>query len=196
MYYKRKTVQDCNDTPVPGTRPLGLKFTSSLKLLNRIQRNLTGSKRSMSFTKFVFFWPIGKTRWPPLPMIDLNIVDFSETAERNLLKLDKKQELNVIYQVCVFWVDRKTRWSSWPLIGWAILDYSSGSTEWNLMKLGKKQVLNILYQFPVFVPIEKNKDNCPGQFFKKGGILYSGAQYVALWASWFWYSFGRSCIIL
>ena len=24
--FKRKTVQDCNDTPVPGTRPLGLWF--------------------------------------------------------------------------------------------------------------------------------------------------------------------------
>ena len=39
--------------------------TSPLKPLNRIQRNLTGSKISTSSTKFVFFGPIGKTRWPP-----------------------------------------------------------------------------------------------------------------------------------
>ena len=43
--------------------------TSSLKPLNRIQRNLTGSKISMPSTKFVFFGPIGKTRWPPWPLI-------------------------------------------------------------------------------------------------------------------------------
>ena len=34
-------------------------LTSPLKPLNRIQRNLTGSKISMSSTKFVFFVPIG-----------------------------------------------------------------------------------------------------------------------------------------
>ena len=31
-----------------------------------------------------------------------SIFDFSESAERNLPKLDGKQELNVLYQVCVF----------------------------------------------------------------------------------------------
>ena len=39
--------------------------TSPLKPLNGIQQNLTGSKISTSSTKFVFFGPIGKTRWPP-----------------------------------------------------------------------------------------------------------------------------------
>ena len=39
--------------------------TSPLKPLNRIQRNLTGSKISTSSIKFVFFGSIGKTRWPP-----------------------------------------------------------------------------------------------------------------------------------
>ena len=39
--------------------------TSPLKQLNGIQRNLTGSKISTPSTKFVFFGPIGKTRWPP-----------------------------------------------------------------------------------------------------------------------------------
>ena len=36
---------------------------SSLKPMNRIQRNLTGSKISMSSTKFVFCGPIGKPDW-------------------------------------------------------------------------------------------------------------------------------------
>ena len=55
--------------------------TSPLKPLKGIQRNLTGSKISTSSTKFVFFGPIGKTRWPPWPLIGWDIFDFSsETA--------------------------------------------------------------------------------------------------------------------
>ena len=109
--------------------------TSPLKPLNGIQRNLTGSKISTSSTKFVFFGPIGKTRWPPWPLISWDIFDFSsETAERNSTKLDRKQDLNVLYQVCVFRADRKKKWPPWPIR-------------------------------------------------QKGGTLYSGARYVALWAS-------------
>ena len=85
-------------------------FTSPLKPLNRIQRNLTGSKISTSSTKFVFFRPIGKTRWPPWPLIGWDIFDFtSETVERNSTKLDRKQDLNVLYQVCVIRADRKNK---------------------------------------------------------------------------------------
>ena len=59
-------------------------LTSPLKRLNGILRNLTGSKISTSSTKFVFFGPIGKTRWPPWPLIGWDISDFSsETAEQN-----------------------------------------------------------------------------------------------------------------
>ena len=77
--------------------------TSPLKPLNRIQQNLTGSKISMSSTKFVFFGPIGKTRWLPWPLIGWDIFDFSsESAERNSTKLDRKQDLNVLYQVLGF----------------------------------------------------------------------------------------------
>ena len=84
--------------------------TSPLKPLNRIQRNLTGSKNSTSSNKFVFFGPIRKTRWPPWPLIDWDIFDFSsETAERNSTKLDRKQDLNVLYQVCVLQADRKNK---------------------------------------------------------------------------------------
>ena len=80
--------------------------TSSQKPLNEIQWNLTGSKISASSTKFVFFGLIGKTRWPPCPLIDWDSLDrFSETAEQNSMRLDRKQDLNVFYQVCVFHAD-------------------------------------------------------------------------------------------
>ena len=84
--------------------------TSPLKPLNRIQRNLTGSKISMSSIKFVFFGPIGKTKWPPWPLIGWDIFDISsKTVERNSTKLDRKQDLNVLYHVCVFRADRKNK---------------------------------------------------------------------------------------
>ena len=92
--------------------------TSSLKPLNGIQRNLTGSKISTSSTQFVFLGPIGKTRWPPRPLIGWDIFDFSsETAERNSTKLDRKQDLNALYQVCVFSADRKNKMAA-PASNW------------------------------------------------------------------------------
>ena len=72
-------------------------WTSPLKLLNGIQRNLTESKISTPSTKFVFFRPIGKTRWPPWPPIGWDIFDFSsETTECYSAKLDRKQDLNAL----------------------------------------------------------------------------------------------------
>ena len=58
----------------------------------------------------MFFGLIGKTRWPPWPLISWDIFDFfSETAERNSTKLDRKQDINVLYQECVFRADRKNK---------------------------------------------------------------------------------------
>ena len=111
--------------------------TSSLKPLYGIQRNLTGSKILTSSTKFVFFGLIGKTRWPPWPLIGWDIFDFSKTAEQNSTKLDWKEDLNVLYQVCVF------------------------------------QAVEYKQKLP------------PWLICQKGGTLYSGARYVALWASCF-----------
>ena len=113
--------------------------TSSLKTMNGIQRNLIGSKISLSSTKFVFFGPIWKTRLPPWPLICWDIFDFSDTAERNSTKLDRKQDLNIFFQVCVFRADRKTRWRTWYLISWDIFDFSSETTERNSTKLERKQ---------------------------------------------------------
>ena len=51
----RSEKQDCR----PGLWLADTFSTSSLKPLNGIQRNLTGSKISTASTKFVFFGPIG-----------------------------------------------------------------------------------------------------------------------------------------
>ena len=117
----------------------------------------------MSSTKFVFFGPIGKTRWPPWSLIGWDFFDFSsETAERNSMKLDRKQYLNVLYQVCVFGPNGKTRWPPWPLIGWDIFDFSSETAERNSMKLDRKQYLYDLYQVCVFLGWSEKQDGCRG----------------------------------
>ena len=109
MFFGRSEKQDGR----PGLWLAETFSTSPLKVLNRIQRNLTESKISTSSTKFVFFGPIGKTRWPPWPLIGWDIFDFSsETAGRNSTKLDRKQDLNILYQVCIFRANRKNKMGS------------------------------------------------------------------------------------
>ena len=45
-----------------------------------------------------------------LPSLTFHIFDFSsETTEQNSTKLDGKQELNILYQVCVLRADRKNK---------------------------------------------------------------------------------------
>ena len=105
VFSGRSEKQDCH----PGLWLAETFSTSPLKPLNGIQRNLTGSNILTSPTKFVFFGPIGKTRWPPWPLIGWDIFDFSDTAERNSTTLDWKQDLNILYQVCVFKADRKIK---------------------------------------------------------------------------------------
>ena len=51
-----------------------------------------------------------KTRWPPWPLIDWDIFYFSsETAEWNSTKVDRKQDLNVLFKVCIFRGHRKNK---------------------------------------------------------------------------------------
>ena len=141
-------------------------FSTSLKPLNGIQRNMTGSKITMSSAKFVFFRPIGKTRWPSWLLIGWDIFDFSsETSERNSAKHERKQDHNVLCQVWVFFGPiGKTRWSPWLLIGWDIFDFSE-TAEQNSTKLDRKQDLNVfIYQICVF---GSYKNGGPGRSVKK-----------------------------
>ena len=206
--------------------------TSPLKLLNRIQWNLTGSKILMSSTKFVFFGPIGKTRWPPWPLIGWDIFDFSSaTNERNSTKLDRKQDLNVPYQVCVFRVDRKNRmaalasdwlrnfglflWNRWtefnktwqearsqrPLPSLCFSGRSENkmaalASDW--LRHFRLLLWNRWTEFNETWHEERSQRPLPSLCFlgrsektgwpprpirQKDGTLYSGARYVALWAS-------------
>ena len=114
--------------------------TSPLKPLNGVQRNLTGSKISTSSTNFVFFGLIRKTRWP----LSASGLWLAETFSTSPLKLLNAIERNLTgsnistfsTKFVFFRVISKQKWLPWP-------------------------------------PIPK-----------KVGTLYSGARYVALWASY------------
>ena len=58
------------------------------------------------------------------PLLTFHIVDFSKIAKQNLPKIDEKQELNVLYQICVFRSIGKPRWLPWPLLYWDISTFS------------------------------------------------------------------------
>ena len=160
--------------------------TSSLKLLNGIQRNLTGSKISVSSTKFVFFGLIGKTRWPPWSLIGWDIFDsFSETAERNSTKLDRKQDINVFYQVLCF-SGRLEKQDGRPGL-WLAETFSTSPLKllYGIQRnlTGSKLSMSS-DKFVFFGPISIQKW-LPWPIHQKAGTLYSGARYVALWASCF-----------
>ena len=89
-------------------------------------------------------------RWPLWPLIGWDIFNFySETAIRNSKKLDRKLDLNDLYQV--FGPIRKTRWPPWPLICGYIFDFYSETAEWISAQLDRKQDLNIPYQVCLFL---------------------------------------------
>ena len=133
-------------------------------------------------------------RWPPWPLIGRGILDFSsETAERNSTKLDRKQDINVLYQVCVFRADRKNKMatlaSDWPrhfrLLLWN--HWTELKETWQEAR--SQRPLPSLY---FFGPI--SKQICPPP--QKGGTLYSFARYVALWASCLKWPFYRCTLYL
>ena len=85
--------------------------TSPLIPLNWFQWNLLKSKISTPSTKFVFFWPIGKKNKMAALASDWlrHFRPLLWNCERNSTTLDRKQDLNALYQVCVFQVDRKNK---------------------------------------------------------------------------------------
>ena len=132
--------------------------TSPLKPLKGIQWNLTESKISTSSTKFLFFGPIGKTRWLPWPLIGWDILTSPlkplNGIQRNLTgsKISTSSTKFVFFRLI-----GKTRWPPWPLIGWHIFDFFSETAERNSTKLDRKQDLNVLYQVCVFGLIGKTR---------------------------------------
>ena len=73
------------------------------------------------------------------------------------MTLDRKQDLNVLFQVCVFRSDRKNKMAALASDWLIYFDFFSETPEQNSMKLDWKQDLNVLYQVAVFCAEQKNK---------------------------------------
>ena len=76
----------------------------------------------------------------------------------------------------------KTRWPPWSLIGWDIFGFSSETAEQNSLR--NVSTSSTITKFVFFRSIGKTRWP-PWPIRQKGGTLYSGARYVALWASCF-----------
>ena len=150
----------CTDFIIECIHYTNVEFSTSLQPLYGIQPKLTGSKVSTSSTKFVFFGPIGKTRWPPSPDLPRHF---------RLLLWHRLTEFNQTWQEArfqrpipslFFGPIGNPRLLSWPLIGWDIFDFSS---ERNSTKLDRKQDLNVLCQ--VFSGRSEKQDGRRGLWF-------------------------------
>ena len=72
--------------------------------------SLVHLSRRLKCTIVIMRCPSSVRRPSVRPSLTFHIFDFSsETTEQNSTKLDRKQDLNVLYQVCVFRVDRKNK---------------------------------------------------------------------------------------
>ena len=85
---------------------------SPRKPLNRIQRNLTRSKISTSPTKFMVFGSIEKQNDSPGLWFAEEFSTSPLKPLNRIQKLDRKEDINVLNQVCVFRADPKYRVSA------------------------------------------------------------------------------------
>ena len=127
----------------------------------------------------MIFFPIGKTRWLPWPLIGRNIFEillWNQWTEYNKTWQETKSQ-RPLPSLCFLGSTGTTRWPPWPLIGWDILDFSSETAKGSSTKLGRKQDLNVLYQVCAFWANRKNKiSDLASDWFKHFRLL--------LWNSW------------
>ena len=83
----------------------------------------------------------------PSSGVNFHIFDFSsETAERNSTKLDRKQDLNVLYQVCVFWADRKNKMAALASDWLRHFQHKLGRGHWDLLLWNRWTEFNETWQ--------------------------------------------------
>ena len=110
------------------------------------------------------FWADRKNKMAPWPLIGWDIFDFSsETAEQNSTKIDRKQDLNVLYQVCVFF-GRSEKQDGRPGLWLAEIFSTSplkplNGIQWNLT--GSK-ILRSSTKFVLFLGRSEKQDGRPG----------------------------------
>ena len=152
-------------------------FTSPLKPLKGIQRNLRGSKISTSSTNFVFFGPIRKTRWTPWPLIGWNIFLTSLQKPLNQIQTNltgSKVSTSSTTNFVFFGPIELFNFSTLPL-------KPLNGIQWNLTE---SKILTSSSKIVFLGPICLQK--WPSWLIRqKGGTWYSRARYMALLASCF-----------
>ena len=112
----------------------------------------------MPSTKFLFFGLIGKTKWPPWPLIGWDIfwlflwnrwTEFSETWQ-------KASSQRPLPSLCLSGWSKKQYGRPGLWLAETYFDFSSETAERNSAKLDRKQVLNVLYQVCVCRADPKN----------------------------------------
>ena len=134
-------------------------WTYSPQLLSRNKRALTGSKISTSSPNLAFCGPIEKSRWSLCPLLGWYIFYlFSAIDEQNstklnraqdVMKLVRKEDVNVIYQVCVFLADWETQFGR-PILWFAetCLTYSPQQLNRNKRTLTGRKISTSSCIFP------------------------------------------------
>ena len=104
---------------------------------------------------------------------------FLETAEWNSRKPNRKQEFDVLYHICVFRADRKKQDGRPGL--WLAETFLNSRLKplYGIQQNLKGSKISSSYKFMFFELMSKQKWSA----LSKGGTLYSGARYLALWAS-------------
>ena len=118
----------------------------------------------------------------PSVVVNFYIFDFSsETAKRNSTKLDRKQDLNVFYQFCIFRADRKNQMAALA---------SDWLRHFRLLLWNHRTKFNKTWQearsqrpLPSLCFSGRLQKWPPWPIHLVGCTLYSGARFVALWAS-------------
>ena len=94
------------------------------------------------------------------PSLTFHIFDFTKTAEQNFSKLDRKQELNVLYQVCIFQGRSEKQEGNLGL--WLAETFSTSTKplfKQNLLKVDRKQETNVLYQVCDFAELHNHAEH-------------------------------------
>ena len=124
------------------------------------------------------------------PSLTFHIFDFSKTVEQNLTNLNMKQDISVLYQICVFGADRKTKIaamaSDWLRVRHFRLLLSNCRTKFiktSQEVRSQSPPINFVFfcflsVFFFFEGVEKTKHNHPGRSVNKHGTLYSGTRYM------------------
>ena len=155
--------------------------TSPLKPLNRIQRNLTGSKIPMSSTRFVFFGQKGKTVWPPWPLICWNIFQTPPLNALNGIQLNLTgSKISMSSSKFVF-PDPSEKQDGHPSFWLADTLWTSQLKPLKGIQ-GNLSGSKISTSYTEFVILMMSIRKWPPRLIcQKGCTFVSGARYMALW---------------